>query len=95
MDIIVTKNFHNHYNLALILHFSPNFVGYTWFSWILVALIKFWKYEKSNSKMYIQLFYLIIGIQLMMLSAWYAAFFVILIFIIYTIFYIILKNFKF
>jgi hypothetical protein len=79
------------YNFTIHFHFFPNFVGYTWFSWILVALIKFWKYEKSNSKRYIQLFYLILGIQLMMLSAWYAAFFIILILIIYAILYIILN----
>jgi hypothetical protein len=79
------------YNFTIHFYFFPNFVGYTWFSWILVALIKFWKYEESNSKRYIQLFYLIIGIQLMMLSAWYAAFFVVLILIIYAIFFIILN----
>jgi hypothetical protein len=79
------------YNFTIHFYFFPNFVGYTWFSWILVALIKFWKYEESNSERYIQLFYLIIGIQLMMLSAWYAAFFVTLILIIYIIFYLILN----
>ena len=79
------------YNFTIHFHFFPNFVGYTWISWILLALIKFWKHEESNSKKYIQLFYLILGIQLMMLSAWYAAFFIILILVIYAIFYIILN----
>jgi len=68
-------------------HFTsvPNFVGYTWISWVLIIFIKIIRSKSNVQKINLYSIYLVIAFLVLVLSAWYAAFFIFQITLIYLI----------
>jgi hypothetical protein len=68
-------------------HFTsvPNFVGYTWISWVLIIFIKIIRNKSNAQKVNLFIIYLVITFLVLVLSAWYAAFFVFQITLVYFV----------
>ncbi len=85
---LVSLPFSTHFNS------TPNFVGYTWISWILILLFKFPYNNKIKNN--IAIVGIVVLLEILLLSAYYAAIFSIMILGIYSILHLVfVKKFKF
>jgi hypothetical protein len=79
------------------LHFSmaPNFVGYTWISWILILFVNATSPALTGKETNLVVIFSIVAFLVLALSAWYVAFFIFLLTCFFVLIKALLKDIKY